>query len=126
MRAFVIHGHDADTGAPIELSVKIGSVGEAAEFAASRGIKVTSIHAESGYTYTPTKDGGFRRNDESASGSPESRADAALYAFAVLIPLIGLVAGAIRLAKRDPSGGFVILAGLGGVILWAIIWAATN
>ncbi len=126
MRAFVVHGQDADSGAPVEMPVRIGSVGEAADFASARGVKVTAIHAESGHVYTPTDGGRFRRDDESAPATPEALADSALIVFAVLIPPIGLVAGAIRLAKRDPSGTRALLAGLGGMVLWAFVAAAVE
>jgi len=124
MPTFIVKGTDADSGKPEEMNLNLGSVPEVAEFAARRGIKVESIQREGGHTFFPNGKGGFLRDDETPSKTgPAAKADTALIAFAFLIPIIGLFAGAIRLARRDPSGTGVIIAGLIGAVLWTILFA---
>lgn len=125
MRSFVVHGSDLESGAPICMTVSLGSVGEAADFVTKRGVIVSSIHAPSGHVLYPVEGGGFRRDDEGSPHSKLNSPDTALLVFAFLIPFVGIIAGAIRLARRDPSGGGVLITALLGSVAWLVIVAAT-
>lgn len=121
MRAFIVHGVDDQNGASVQLSVKLGSVEEVAEFASRRGVSITAIHSESGHIYFPTEGGGFRRDDES---TPATNPDTTLLVFACLVPVVGLVAGTIRLANRDRSGSRVLVLSVAWMFVWGVLLAA--
>jgi hypothetical protein len=84
---------------------------------------VKSIHAESGTVFEPKPGGGYRCT-HSEGGRPAGSGDGALIAAAFLVPFVGLIAGAIRLANRDSSGGTVLVIALVGNLLWAIVFFA--
>jgi len=120
IRALTVKGTDTETGQPSEIIVRVESLADAHEFGARRGISVKEIHTESGVVFAPQDDGGYRRinkGDTSARGG----SDAALLIISLLIPLIGLIAGAVQLAKRDSSGMKVIAHAVIGNLIWLFL-----
>jgi hypothetical protein len=121
MGSYVVRGTDGESGEPVEMSVSFGSVTEAAAFAAKRGVVLSSIESDSGHSYHATESGGLRRSDERPERSGEGTSDTPLMVFAFLIPPVGLIAGSIRLARKDPSGTKVLVAAVLGAAVGVIL-----
>jgi hypothetical protein len=121
----VVTGTDATTNAPAEMKVLVGGMGEAEQFAAKRGITVQSIRTDTGAVWAPNGNGGFKRVGADGKEKAQNQ-DKALLLFAFLIPLVGLIAGAIRLSQRDKSGAVVLVWALIGAFVWTILLAAMN
>jgi hypothetical protein len=48
--------------------------------------------------------------------------DSPLFAWAVLLPLVGLIAGGVRLALGKPGGGAACFAAIVGLVGWALLF----
>jgi hypothetical protein len=48
--------------------------------------------------------------------------DSPLFAWAVLLPLVGLIAGGVRMALGKPGGGAACFAALVGLVGWALLF----
>jgi hypothetical protein len=121
IRALIVRGTDTVSGQPAEIVVRLATLADAQRFALSRGISVRSIHTETGTVFEPTSDGGFRKT-HSEGGRPAGGGDGLLLALALLIPLLGFLVAAIRLANRDSSGISVLIMTIIGNLMWGVIF----
>jgi hypothetical protein len=135
-KQYKLRGRDQIDGQPAELVVTAQSVPDAANFARQRGMVVGSVTDPSGREYIAEGDH-FLIVEESRpapeqsessidSAPPHTSSESGLYLLALLIPLIGLVAGAVRLANRDRSGDRLIWAAIVGFAVWALCLLALS
>jgi len=118
---YLIKGTDVETHAPSSLSVQASSVPEAADIAGSRGIDIVSVESEHGDIYTPVGDGRFRTGVATEGNTSKSNDDLGLMLVSFLIPIIGIIAGSVRLGNRDQSGVPILLAAVAGIVVWGIV-----
>lgn len=125
VKPFTVRGIDTDSGQPTSMNVPAESVADAAAFAARRGVKVAAVVAEGDRTYIATADGAFARESEMpkarADGKPD--ADKPLLWISFCIPIVGFIAGAVRLTNKDSSGVRIIRWTVAGAIAWGLLVA---
>jgi hypothetical protein len=121
---YVVIGKDVDSGAATEFSIKAASIPDAAAFAAKRGIRVEKVRTREGVTFL-ARDGAFSKEGDdqvaSESSSHDRHSDLAMIFFSFVIPMVGLIAGAVRLARRDSSGTGVLVAACLGCVFWSVL-----
>ena len=121
---YIINGRDSVTGGEASLSLRADSVPSAVGLAGERGVKPETVESPTGVLYRVQADGGLRENaDTAAVPVAGSDPDMPLKIIALLIPVVGVIAGAIRLGLRDRSGAAIIGWAVGGFVLWTLLGA---
>lgn len=126
VRGFVIEAKDNETGKLESIKIAARSVGDAAKCPAIHGMQIVSIsNPETGRIYFPTPGGGFKAQTLGPDSRPKNQ-DMGLLVISFLIPLVGVIAGAIRMSKNEPNGLPPILASLAGGVIFMLMIAASH
>lgn len=125
MAMYEVIGKDTQTNKPAKIMLSATSVTDAAIMAGQRGIEVDSVESARGDIYTPDGAGGFRKHTmvKGVTTKDADNTEASLFVWSVLIPLVGIIAGANRLARDDQRGSTPLFAALIGSVLWLVLVA---
>lgn len=115
---YMVVGTDEQT-----LPVEAEDLPAACAFAESRGVDIAEIKAPSGRRFRPNGEGGFV---DSGTGTVRANPDAPLMFFSLFIPIVGVLAGSIRLATGKGDGVLPIVLGITGAVLWTGLFALAS
>ncbi len=119
---YVVTGVDTATGSEASLTLQSDSVPSALAQAREKGLSANTVESPKGVVYRVHEDGKISEyGDRETSGSSESDPDLPLKIISLFIPLVGFIAGAIRLGNRDGSGGKIVAWAVIGFILWVFL-----
>ena len=133
MPRYQVTGAHRDTGEDARFEVEAADVDHAARKANAAGYVVAMVNELGASSRPPEPESEAATRERmlellrtiASNARPPERAephgDGALGFFAFFVPIVGIIAGSIRLANRDPSGTGVLVIATIGMVAYSMI-----